>query len=191
MRANVAAFGRWLLAAADARRRRRGLDRDDGARGRPSRCRCSSRRSRCSGSARPGGRGARRRAAARAAGTLFCVSTMTTRAHDEVAAVGAGAALAPALRAERPAADARPRRRGARGRLLRARTDGRHRRTSACASATCGSASRCRRGCRCRTSRGSIRPTADDARAAVPDVAARSPGATSSGSRRSRSCRSC
>ena len=107
----------------------------------------------------PEGEVATARAAA-AAGTLLCVSTITSSTHArDRGGGGRRAALAPALRPPRPAgarSTISPRRASAAtppscSRSTCPSSDG--------ASATCGSASRFRPTCRCRTSAAAIRRT--------------------------------
>ena len=84
----------------------------------------------------------------------MCVSTITTRRHDEIRGRGPGrAALAAGLHPRRPRPDRGAPRRGRRLRLLGGRAHRRHAATGAAASATCGSASGSRPSCRSRTPR--------------------------------------
>ncbi len=128
-------------AAADARGRRRASASRRPCSARPCRCRSASRRSRLQRLLDPEAERATARAAA-AHGAL----TVRLDPHLVPPRRDAGrrrrAALAPALRPDRPRPDARPPRRGARDRLRRRRAHGRSRRSSAAASATCAWASR-------------------------------------------------
>ncbi len=88
MRANVAAFGRWLLRPrmlVDVAE----VSTSTTVLGEPVSMPLLVAPFAMQGLLDPEGEVATARAA-RAAGTLFCVSTVTTRAHNEVAAVGAG-----------------------------------------------------------------------------------------------------
>ena len=75
--------------------------------------------------ARPGGRGRHRTRRRRRRDGDVRFDDDDERARRDRGSGGLGAALAPALRVARPAAHARPHRRGARARLFRARVDGR------------------------------------------------------------------
>ena len=133
------------VPAARARRRRRGLDRDDGARHAASRCRSSSRRSRYQRLLDPEGEvrdGAR---AAAAAGTVMCVSTLTTRdpRRDRRPPAPGRAGSSSTSSSDRGGTRDHVAEARAAG-YSRARAHRRHAAARRAASATCGSASRCR-----------------------------------------------